>query len=699
MSDIKFKSKVKTQAGLELSTETANRALILDSNNEIVSSTVTDTELGYLSGLSSDVQTQLNDKANKELSNLEPTTAVNSSLQPNTNATLDIGSYGNKWRYIYGTELKSGNNNLIIGTDDAASPRNITVFANNNNGNATPMNGSNNSGSVNITTAETQSTGISGNINLTTGASNNGNSGSIILTTGTPAGSGNRGSVDIDAADLNLNNSKIVSVANPTSAQDAATKAYVDAVAEGLRPKEAVRAATTAAGTLASSFEAGDSIDGVPLVAGDRILIKDQAAPAENGIYIVQATGAPTRATDFDSLSPIDEINGAMVAVQEGSANTGKLFVQTGIVSTIGTDPINFVFFNSVSSLVGGDGITVSGSNISVDHDGEGLQFTANQLALEIDGSTLSKSATGLKVADGGITNTQINASAAIDASKIADGSVSNAEFQYLDGVTSSIQTQLGNKLDLSGGIMSGAIDMGGNNITGSGDILPNANATLDLGSASLNFVDVNTKNVKSSTLVTIQADGGDVDFAASSEVINVWSYNGTVAPTVKYYNATSDFSAGIKAPDALAADYTLTLPANDGDADQVLKTNGSGVLSWTTVSTGASAGDIAETSFAGANNVVAATNVTGFAFANATVRSFKALVSVYVDATTDLYETFELQGIQKGASWDLAISAVGDDSQVVFTITNAGQIQYTSGNYAGFSSMSVKFRAITTSV
>lgn len=111
------------------------------------------------------------------------------------------------------------------------------------------------------------------------------------------------------------------------------------------------------------------------------------------------------------------------------------------------------------------------------------------------------------------------------------------------------------------------------------------------------------------------------------------------------------------------------------------------------------SAGDINETSFSGADGQAAPANVTGLAFANATVRSFKALVSVLVDATADLYESFEILGIQKGSSWEIAVSSTGDDSQVAFSITNAGQIQYTSGTYAGFSSMTVKFRAITTTV
>jgi hypothetical protein len=111
------------------------------------------------------------------------------------------------------------------------------------------------------------------------------------------------------------------------------------------------------------------------------------------------------------------------------------------------------------------------------------------------------------------------------------------------------------------------------------------------------------------------------------------------------------------------------------------------------------SPGDLDDTAFSFANNQSAAANVTGFAFANATVRSFKALISVSVDATTDLFEMFEIEGIQKGSEWDYSISSRGDVTGLSFSITNAGQIQYTSPSFAGFVSGTIKFRALTTAL
>jgi hypothetical protein len=112
-----------------------------------------------------------------------------------------------------------------------------------------------------------------------------------------------------------------------------------------------------------------------------------------------------------------------------------------------------------------------------------------------------------------------------------------------------------------------------------------------------------------------------------------------------------------------------------------------------------AHAGDIAHTSFAAANNVSSPANVTGLAFAAASVRSFKVQISVSIDATTDLNEVFELTGVQLASGFVMASSSVGDDSGVVFTITSAGQIQYTSQNSAGFVSNTMKFRAQVTDV
>jgi hypothetical protein len=120
-----------------------------------------------------------------------------------------------------------------------------------------------------------------------------------------------------------------------------------------------VRVATTANGTLASAFENGDTVDGVTLATGDRILIKNQSSGAENGIYTVNASGAPTRATDADSGA---ELVNAAVWVSEGTANADKLFIcTTNAPITLGSTSLTFI--NPFAGLGGGD--LVSTNNLS----------------------------------------------------------------------------------------------------------------------------------------------------------------------------------------------------------------------------------------------------------------------------------------------------------------------------------------------
>lgn len=120
-----------------------------------------------------------------------------------------------------------------------------------------------------------------------------------------------------------------------------ASTAYVDNLVQGLSWKKAVRAATTANGSLATAFENGDAIDGVTLATGDRILLKNQTTGSENGIYTVNASGAPTRATDADAGA---ELVNATVYVSEGSSLADTQWTcSTNAPITIGTTALTFV--------------------------------------------------------------------------------------------------------------------------------------------------------------------------------------------------------------------------------------------------------------------------------------------------------------------------------------------------------------------
>jgi Tfp pilus assembly protein PilX len=168
------------------------------------------------------------------------------------------------------------------------------------------------------------------------------------------------------------------------------------------------------------------------------------------------------------------------------------------------------------------------------------------------------------------------------------------------------------------------------------------------------------------------------------------------------YNDATPTIVADVKKQMSISSDSSGLKLLNDSATPGNVKyygTDGSGVKGFHDVPAVGSAGDIQETSFSAVNNQTTVANVTGLVFANAVVRSFEAIVSVSIDATADLFEQFKLSGIQKGSSWDMSVSAVGDESGLVFTITTAGQVQYVSSNLAGFVSNTVKFRALTTSL
>lgn len=151
---------------------------------------------------------------------------------------------------------------------------------------------------------------------------------------------------------------------------------------------------------------------------------------------------------------------------------------------------------------------------------------------------------------------------------------------------------------------------------------------------------------------------------------------------------------AKIQAPSSLSADYTLTLPTDVATTtNSALVSDTSGNLSYVKVSA-ASSGDIAETSFTAADNQAVAANVTGLAFSNAVVRAFDAQVSIVRDGT---YAVYKLRGIQKASSWEMTQDYIGDATGITFSITTAGQVQYTSTS-TGFTS-TIKFRAQTLSV
>lgn len=161
-------------------------------------------------------------------------------------------------------------------------------------------------------------------------------------------------------------------VATPTDAAHIATKGYVDAARQGLDVKQSVRVATTATIDLSQDLEAGDVIDGVTLVAGDRVLVKNQgiggAAHVDNGIYVAVASGAASRSSDANGTADTGEISaGTFTFVEEGTVNSDKGFVvSTNGTITVGSTAIAWTQFSGAGSFNAGDGLSQDGNTINV---------------------------------------------------------------------------------------------------------------------------------------------------------------------------------------------------------------------------------------------------------------------------------------------------------------------------------------------
>ena len=240
---------------------------------------------------------------------------------------------------------------------------------------------------------------------------------------------------DTMTGDLTITNGNFVynnvtdGYASATNDDVLVNKAYVDALTAGLSWKDAVRAMSDSNITLSGA----QTIDGVSVVAGDRVLVTGQTSAAENGIYVV-AAGAWTRATDMDEAA---EFDGAAVFVKEGTTYESTGWTQVNTVTTVDTDSVSFSQFSGNALYTWGTGLGNTGNTVYVNfgagitelpNDAIGIDlangtalaltplgspFENDQLTLNVDESTLTQVGGTLKIAVDGVTATEINADVA----------------------------------------------------------------------------------------------------------------------------------------------------------------------------------------------------------------------------------------------------------------------------------------------
>ena len=219
-----------------------------------------------------------------------------------------------------------------------------------------------------------------------------------------------------DANNVSISGGTVTGLGSPSATSDAATKNYVDQAIAGLRTRIIAEAATTGNIDLTADLQNGDTLDGVTLVTGDRVLVKDQTDATENGLYLVVASGTASRDPEHDTIA---ELSGGMVVINQGTANDNKIFLcTTDSDATIGVSNITYTVITPANvGTVTSVGLNDAGSS----------EFTI----------------TNSPITSSGNMTIAVNS---IAATKIGNGDVDNTELSYVNGVTSAIQTQIDTK-------------------------------------------------------------------------------------------------------------------------------------------------------------------------------------------------------------------------------------------------------------
>jgi len=501
-------------------------------------------------------------------------------------------------------------------------------------------------------------------------------------------------------ANVNMNSNTITNLATPLNPGDAANKGYVDNAIQGLSTKLSVIATTTTSGTLSTSFVNGSIIDGVTLVTGDRILIKDQTNMVENGIYTINVTGSPTRASDFLAGA---RASGTYVFIEEGTnfADAGFVCTSDSPLDIIGTDNLTFVQFSGAGQIIAGTGLSKLGNTLSVN---------ASQSQITSVGTL-----TSLTVGSGGLTSTAGTTN--LGSSTFAGSSTINMGNNIVGNVASPIsgsdavnktytdsytllkfkQTVKATTLvdgTLATSFANGSIIDGVTLVTGDRILIKNQVTASENGIYIVNASGVPTRSID---LNTGSSASGVITFTLAG-TINIGLYfictNLTGSDIVGTNNLTFDsYTTALAGTGLTKVGSTFSVNASQSQITSLGTLTSLNVN--TSITTGSlvvnsknitpSANDIFQEgtlTYSGALPLVT-TDVTGLFVSNTTCRTFKAMVSVTIltSNSLNLYQLFDLIAIQNASGFVLISENYFDSTPVTFTITSGGQIRYAIGS------------------
>ena len=514
----------------------------------------------------------------------------------------------------------------------------------------------NNNGNIDLVAAGNTTaviTGTGANIVGTVNANGVATLGSVVTAQVTGAGSGNltltAGSADdyveirpTGTGQVHVGGFKIESLGTPTASTDAATKQYVDDVAQGLAIQAPAVAAST--GTLATmsggtvTYDNGTSgvgatltisgstltaIDGVTLSTDDRIVIKDESTSAHNGIYTYTSSTVLTRATDFDT--PTEMAGGDFVFVQQGTLYNDTGWVMTDPVTTVGTSDVTFVQFSGAGSFTAGAGLTLTGTEFSVNVDNLTTDISGGNVVVKTSAQLTTPNigeATGTSLtATGNVAGGNLTTAGVVSATgNITGGNVAGTTGTFTDvagSLTTAAQPNITSVGTLSSLTASGNIDSTAGIFNGDGFGLSNIPAANITG-LSLSGIANGTSNVD------IAAADGNITMGVNGTGDVVVVSDGGIEVT-----GTADISSTVTAP-AFTANTGL-FTGDGGGLSNVAGANVTGEVAFAATANAVAGGNV---SGQVANALVSGTVYTA---AQPNITSVGTLTSVSVSGTANV--------------------------------------------------------------